>query len=396
MRSAALLVVLALPGCAESGARDPSHPAREDAGRDAAATVTRPRGATGPWSSLEPQAHTPVSAVVDASDAPSLPWAQAPAGVSCIIRGKTAPFPPPCDHLAVDVTSASGAPLAAFDAAEVDVVWGIRRRGSAPWIHARSESFTLTGFTKLDAVSFRVTRGTPLVANHVWALPDIPVELVGATPDGALQVRIVDDVAGLEELVSEIPCDAVAFDPPEPVFGLPVTAPPAPMNEADQVFPRNDRLTLRASPGGAPLVTLSYDERTSLWLDLRVVERKAGATRLFFETQYARFDVWVDDAELSAVPSAGGHGGGVGCGTSGGRQVGSLRPPVGVARELSAIRVGEGPADAVPALRVAAGVAFFLGETRGDFVEVQEIEPFRPLGANRFWIARSALEESSQ
>lgn len=127
-----------------------------------------------------------------------LPWAQAPAGVSCIVRGNTAPFPPPCESLKVGVMSASGAPLAAFDAFELDVVWGIRERGSPPWIHARSEGFTLTGFTKLDDVKFRIARGTPLVADHVWALPDTPVELVGATAEGALQVRVVDDVAGNE------------------------------------------------------------------------------------------------------------------------------------------------------------------------------------------------------
>jgi hypothetical protein len=393
MRTHSLFVVIALMGCAESGARDPSHPAPAGVEREAAA-IDRPRGTTGPWSTSEPPTNGSVSPVVALDEAPpqiqELPWAQPPAGVSCVVRGKTAPFPPPCSSLQVDVSSASGAPLAAFNATELDVVWGIRRPGSRPWIHARSEGFTLTGFTKLDAVKFRVARGTPLVADHVWVLPDSPVELVGATPEGALQVRVVDDVAGLDQLVSDIPCDVVAFDPPPPADVLPPIA-PAPVDEAALVYPRNDRLTLRASPGGSPLVTIAGSDSTSLWLDLRVLERKAGATRVLFETQHARFDVWVQDAELSAEPG-GGHGiGGVGCGGSFGIGHGRRRRDLGVPKENSAIHVGVQPTDAVPAVRVAAGVSLLLGEIRGDFVEVESVDRFSPLGANRFWIARSML-----
>jgi hypothetical protein len=400
MRSTPFLVALALSACAEAIVRLPSQPIREVA-PEPGATTTRQRGATGSWTPSAPElAPTSESELGDASEetmpSQDLPWALPPTGVSCVLRGKTAPFPPPCDSQRVAVTTASGAPLAAFDATDLEVVWGIRRAGAAPWIHARSAGFTLTGFTTLD-VKFRVERGTPLVADHVWVLPDAPVEIVGATSDGALEVRVVDDVAGLQDLVGEIPCDAVTFDPPAPTDGLPITAPPPPPNEAERVSPRHDRLTLRATPGGPPLVTIAGSEKASLWVDLRVAERKAGATRVLFETDHARFDVWVEDAELTQE-SIGGHGfGSVGCpGSIGVPHGSSTAPPgIGIVRAESAIRVGLRPKDAVPALRVVGGVSLELGEVRGGFVEVLSVDSFYTLAENRLWIERSALVEPS-
>jgi hypothetical protein len=401
MRRSSLFVALALSACAETGGpRASSHPApgRATLSEESSASERR---FTGTWRAFELPDPTPALAMAMAPVEPKsntiqeLPWAHPPAGVSCVVRGSAAPFPPPCEGLQVSVSSSSGKPLAAFTASDLDVVWGVRAPGSAPWIHARSEGFTLTGFTQLDDVKFRVARGTPLVADHVWILPDAPVEIVGATAEGALRVHVTDDVAGLERLVGEIPCDAVAFDPPPPSDVLPVAAPTSPPDDAEVVYPRHDRLTLRATFDGPPLVTIAGDERSSLWLDLRVLGHKGGAKRLLFETQFMRFDVWVHDSELTTDP-VGGHGIGSGFGCSGGRGIGRFgrRPPPRVVREASAIRVGPRPDSAVPAVRVAAGLSLQLGEVRGAFVEVESesVYRFTPLGENRFWIAAAALE----
>jgi hypothetical protein len=402
MRRSSLFVALALSACAETGGpRASSHlaPGRATLSEESSAAERR---FTGTWSALELPEPTPAEAMaMDPIEAESntiqeLPWAHPPAGVSCVVRGSTAPFPPPCEGLQIAVSSSSGEPLASFTASNLDVVWGVRAPGSAPWIHARSGAFTLTGFTRLDDVKFRVPRATPLVDGHVWILPDAPVAIVGATDEGALRVHVVDDVAGLERLVGEIPCDAVAFDPappPEPFAVAPPT--PAP-DDAEFVYPRDDRLTLRATPGGHPLGRLAGSDEATVTQELRVVDHQGHATRVRFETLYARFDVWVQDSEITSDPiGMRGFGSGIGC--SGGRGVGRLGrlPPPRIVREASAIRVGRQPESAVPAIRVAAGLSLQLGEVRGAFVEVrsESVDRFTPLGENRFWIAEAALAE---
>jgi hypothetical protein len=212
-------------------------------------------------------------------------------------------------------------------------------------------------------------------------------------------VHVVDDVAGLEHLVGEIPCDAVAFDPAPPPEPFAVAPPTPPPDDAEFVYPRDDRLTLRATPGGQPLVTIVGNELGTVSQELRVVDHEGRATRVRFETVYARFDVWVHDSELTTEPiGMRGIGSGIGCsGPSRGGGIGRLgkRPPPRIVREPSSIRVGPRPESAVPAVRVAAGLSLQLGEVRGGFVEVESesVDRFTPLGENRFWIAEAALAE---
>jgi hypothetical protein len=392
MRSRTLTFALALSACGDVTSRPAPTAPRVLRSSDEIPALARAR-TFAPWSSPETleRPSPPVPQSIAAKQVQDLPWAPPADGVSCVVRGKTAPFPPPCDSVRVWVSTARGTPFAGFEARDLDVVWGIRAAGSAPWIHARSAGFTLTGFTQLEDVRFRLVEATPLVADHVWARPDAPVEIVGATPEGGLRIRIIDDVAGLKNLVTEIPCDGVAFDPPPPLPPGSAVTPPAAAADTPVVWPRQDRLTLRATPGGAAFATIASADGASVWQELQVLEKKAGATRVRFETRYARFDAWVHDSELSSEPIGGLGLGGFGCSGGSSRGRGFPRPPSRIVEAPSAVYVGLLPTEAVPAVRVAEGMSLELGEVRGEFVEVTEIDRFFPSGKNRFWIARSEV-----
>jgi hypothetical protein len=310
------------------------------------------------------------------------PWETPPADVKCVLRGSFAPFPDSCNP-PITVRSASGAPLMRLFMFQLPVVWGIRGPGKQAWIHAREDVFAVTGFASLDDVQLRLLEKTTLVADHVWARADAPVKLEGAIASGALTVSVVD-VPGIADLRVEVPCEGVSFDPADPAPLVP--RPPSP---EERVWPRGDGLTLRGSPGGPSILTLSELGRI-FGIDLRVRERSGGATRVTFETRSTQIDAWVNETALSHEPRNESDSGGA-CGESGGGVWGGGQVKVATVLESAWSRVGPSPDRATPAVRIGVGAKLRVGEARGGFVECLYTGRLRMVGDNRLWIPASAL-----
>jgi hypothetical protein len=310
------------------------------------------------------------------------PWETPPGDVKCVLRGSFSPFPDACAR-PITIRSASGAPLMRLFMFQLPVVWGIRGRGERAWIHAREDIFAVTGFASLDDIQLRLLEKTTLVAGHVWARADAPVEVEGATASGALTVSVVD-VPGIAELRVEVPCDGVSFDPADPA---PLV--PRPRSREERVWPRGDGLTLRGSPGGPSILTLS-ELGQIFGMDLRVRERSGGATRITFETLSTQIDAWVNETDLSHEPQNESQSGGS-CDESEGE--GGLGEQVKFATVLESAwsRVGPSPDRATPAVRIGVGAKLRVGEVRGGFVEARYTGRLRMVGDNRLWIPASAL-----
>ncbi len=311
------------------------------------------------------------------------PFDTPPSDVKCVLRGSSLPFPSDsCESPWITVLSASGAPLMRLAMFQLPVVWGIRGRGERAWIHAREEEFAVTGFASLDDVKLHLLEKTPLLADHVWARADAPVQIQGATASGALTVSVVD-LPGIDKLRVDVPCDGVSFDPADPT---PLVPPP--LSQEERVWPRGDALTLRGSPGGPSILEVSKLAR--LGVDLEVRERRDGATRITFETRATQIDAWVKETDLSPWPRREHHIG-RSCRDSGGKVSGGGQVRVATVLESVWSRVGVSPERGAPAVRIGVGAKMSVGEVRGGFVECLYTARLRMVGDNRLWIPREAL-----
>jgi hypothetical protein len=161
--------------------------------------------------------------------------------------------------------------------------------------------------------------------------------------------------------------------------------------EQEYTGPNVDRLKVHASPGGRLITTLGKKDDTISAM-FEVVERKDDWTRVRFETDMARFDVWARSSELDA--DAGGLAG-LGLGGCGMSRCGGGPPNLSKVVRRTAVIVGDGPDhQPSPGLALIAGAYVVVLSERGSYVEVRGhgSRIGAPDGTS-FWIPKSALTD---
>jgi hypothetical protein len=158
------------------------------------------------------------------------------------------------------------------------------------------------------------------------------------------------------------------------------------------VYPTRDALALFAAPDSEQLVELG-SERAPFFVRLAVLEKKAGWTRVGFETGSIRADVWARDADLAGVPSWGDRIGSSSC--CGGRLARAVTLDRATVLETTAVVVGASPVGQPSgAVSIREGTIVERGARKDGFTEVRPnswsaVAP--PEGAS-FWVPTSRLQ----
>jgi hypothetical protein len=331
----------------------------------------------------------PTDPALDRREAP--PRATPPKGVMCAVYGSGTSLRSSCDPHMTEVSSAraGGRPMARFHPEGVDVAWGVFRGRGRGWVHVEDGTFVLDGFADLSKETFTLLREVDIVEDHVWLKQGIPVGVLGAD-DGGVAVSFTDSLPGVVDIAARVPCDAILYDPAPAPDAAPSAVPP---REPESTFAAVPRLRVHTAPDGRELTTLGRANEP-LALALEVVERREAWTRVRFETDSTRFDVWARSLELDADT---GHGLGLFGSACGGIGSSHHRSPARTVKRRTPVVAGNTPGGAAfPGLALVAGASVVVGERRGGFLEVStphsHILP--PEGA-RFWIPASALEGST-
>ena len=319
-----------------------------------------------------------------------------PAGVGCVIYGKGTDLEPPCNDRLTAVSSSrfGGRPLAQFARGSTDVAWGIYSGRGRGWVHIEDDTFILDGFSDLSKETFALLREVDVVSDHVWLKHGIPVNALGADRGGVL-VRVEAEVDGLAEVGLRVPCDALLFDPaPAPPATDPAAAPPI---QPETTLPRFTSLSLHTEPGGPLLTTLrskNIDPKEGVLpmpLFLDVVERRDDWTRVRFEIDVARFDVWSPTLQLDGEVASGFGTSGFGCGGSGRGPI----EAVAVVRKRTPVIVGERPGfGASRGLALTEGAKVIVVERHAGFVSVVAASSsIYPPEGEGFWVPASSIDE---
>ncbi len=345
-------------------------------------------GSRAPLASLLPSsAGTPDAP--DVEDAPLRERRLPPAGVACAIYGTGSGAQMPCGSPPVEVVSRRGgtAPVAVVELSGLDLSWGFFAEGGRAWFSANDGIFAVDGFASPDNARFVLRREAPIVEEHVWLKAGLLVRAKSASARG-VAVAFDTDIEGLDDIPARVPCEALLYDAPDD-DAAPITL-PASVDEP--LYAGVAPVTFLSGPGGAPVARLG-SALTPLELQLEEVERRGGFTRVRFETDQARFDVWAADmhlAEEPLMPSIGGSqccGGGLGL--SGGSNV------TFIAREATPVIVG-----ASPRAPLGAGVSLVKG---GRVLVLSERDGFSEISSSgrssivapsksSFWVPSEALE----
>lgn len=342
----------------------------------------------------------------EASDVEESPRPERLRGVTCVVRGGGAPFPESCGSNQIEVFSKRDGvkPLAEFDATSIDVTWGLFDDAGRASVHARSGGLALTGFSDPRSMTFRLRREAMIVAEHVWLKRDAPVKIRRGLPEGA-SVEVLGELAGVASIPAKVGCDALAFDPAADEVEV-AEVPVAHEDKAPVTIlhPKQDLLRLRDAPGGRVITTLmpeytntpignSTSHPNFHALDLEVIDEKASSYRVRFDTEFTRFDVWI---EANAA-----EGRGVGSAATGLSRCNGGRASFTAKRwrvnAQSPIHVGKTPAVATDGSLVVmkgAHVAV-VGEADG-FVEIQPWSSIHPPDDQSFWIPKASLDSISR
>jgi cysteine-rich repeat protein len=276
--------------------------------------------------------------------------------------------------------------MARFEADQVDVAWGIYPGRGRGWVHVEDGTFVLDGFTDLANETFVLRREVEVVREHVWLKHGIEVHVTGADRDG-VAVAVDDMVDGINALPPRVPCEALLFEPapdapaPDPAGAVLV--------EPEHSTPRSSTLSLHAVPGGPRLTKLRTKEE-QLPLLLEVVERKDAWTRVRFETERARFDVWSPTSEIDAETGSMLGFSGLGCGGIG---IGAGPNPTYI-KQRTRVVIGTLPFGSPSnGLSLVEGAAVHVVSRRGPFVEIEPAySSIVPPEGKKFWVAASAVE----
>lgn len=324
----------------------------------------------------------------------SLAWPAPPTTVGCIVRGTGEPFPDPCGAEYVTVRS-RGTDIAFVDPTSAELVWGIPRspaRHGGLWMHARHGGLSVTGHAG-RSVRFELRREVMVVENRVWAKKGAPV--VPRYAEAGVTVAIQDPEKGVEDIRAAVGCDDLGFDPPD---NAAVAAPPeeAPTDETERPEPvlryaSGDALPLLTEPGGERITTLRATTERTISVEMTVVETRGAFSRVTFETQNARFDVWVANSQISEEALMGFGTIGYGCGRSSGGMGSSS-----TMHRASKLHLGKDAPNpvATESLEIAEGAPYMPGETKDGFMHITPLgSAIHPAGDMRFWVLESDARE---
>ena len=302
----AFVLAFGLGACASASplAPTPGRTAPSTAEVELSATIAAPTGSDG----AQGASAAPVEPEPTALVAP--PPIMPPNGAVCFLRGTGDPFSRGCpgDPALVTARKDGAQPIAQFGRRAIDVTWAFFEGNGRPWVGARSGGLTLTGFVDARKERFMLVREIAAIDGHVWFEPGSPVRVRGGKGRG-IDINIEDDMAGVESIVANTPCDTISYDPKPKLVAA---GPRAPATQF--ATPRRSVLPLRLTPGG-PILTTLREDAEPLPIGVDVLEKAAGSTRIAIETTSARFDVWVSDGELRTDGGRGiGSSGSAGCG----------------------------------------------------------------------------------
>lgn len=328
----------------------------------------------------------PLASAPPDEDAP--PRVELPPGVECAIHGTGAPFADGCHPHTLEVVSgrSAGRALARVRAQDVDLTWGFFETPGRAWLGARSNGVRVEGFVDTSEEDFGLRGEIVAVDAHVWFAADAPVRVVGSSR-GRLRVAVADDLPGVSSIVAQTSCEAVHYETSPrrvPSEALPVVA-SEPVRFATTT---GATLPIRYTPGG-PVRAILGGAQGPLDLSVGVVESHFGYSRVTFETHHARFDVWVDDRQLS--DEAFGVGG-LGAGACGGiGDYAAVRSSV--VQEETAVSVGVRPGDDGPrGVTLEKGARVRVGARERGFVSVTPFgSAIEPPARASFWIPERAL-----
>ncbi len=325
---------------------------------------------------LEPVLETP-------PPAPLMP----PNGATCYLRGTGDPFASGCegDLLAVTARKDGSMPLAGFDARSIDITWAFFEGRGYPWVGVRSGGLTLTGFAISDKTRFKLVREIPAVEGHIWFEPGATIRVRGGKGRG-IDLSVEGDSMGVESIVGNAPCDAISFDLAPKLTPSTERAP-----ATEMAVPARTILPLRLTPGG-PVVAALRDAKGPPGIFLDVLDKRAGFTRIGFDTTSARFDVWVGDRDIR--PDAGDVAFGVGgLGICGGTSdFGAMTTSEALADTRVIVakspKEGSGP----DGLTLTQGSSVVIRSTKDGFAEVDPaFSTIRPPPGLSFWVPETAL-----
>lgn len=307
--------------------------------------------------------------------------------MSCVVRGKSNPFPRPCEDATATVSSKDGTPLVSFPTEKIDVVWGLTARPEATWVHARSGGMTATGYAPIAQHSFRLANEVMILEDHVWLSKNAPVQIKTSRADG-VRVKVLSDFAGVDSIPAKVGCADLAFElaEPEPPVDEAATAKAAPR----LMYPAQKTLTLRTAAAGSVIAVLQVDSpEVPLSLDLTVVAETPNWLNVRFKTAQARFDVWVDRKEVTEEALGIGGLGLAGCGGSNDR---FGQPSSELARTVP-VRLGKSPHTADrESLWIAEGTLVRQGSVVDGFVEIYPLATLiYPVEENSFWVPLAEL-----
>jgi hypothetical protein len=262
--------------------------------------------------------------------------------------------------IAVSEERVGGARIADVSPRDVKMGWGFFVDAGRAYVRAESAGVSVVGYAPGEHEDFVLRHDAVAIEGHVWLDAGAGVRVQHAK-GGKADVALSRDLPGTDAFVANVACDELAWSRPGPR----PPGPPAPASSRD-VRPKGRSLSLHLTPGGTGR-TLTSRTHDPLPLSLAVQEERGRFARVLFETDDARFDVWVP---LGQVES-GGAGAAMDFGSCGGiADHGALR-----LADLPAEahpRVGATPGSALEraGVTIAAGTRLILGEERDGMVAV--------------------------
>jgi hypothetical protein len=198
-------------------------------------------------------------------------------------------------------------------------------------------------------------------------------------------VKLVGDITGVSPSQATTDCSALAYGP----VARPTAAPER--SKLPTRFFQGVSLPLHEKPG-VPAFTMLSDQH--LRLHLQIVAQQHEFSQVRFETEFARFDVWVESRRIS---SDGGLSGSSGSGACGRTSRGG-RGPVHRVLETSPITVGARPtAGPSSGVFIGRGTSVAITGREAGFVSVHvNGARIQPPEGQAFWIPEALVEQPTR
>ena len=266
----------------------------------------------------------------------------------------------------------------------VAVTFQLSEGSQLAWATVESGGVRAKGFWPLAGETFRLRREATALGDHVHLLVDSPVAIRLVSRAG-IAVGTSDWQAKLEGLDTRASCNALAFDPFFPDHKAP------PDLKGEIAVPVGKRLGLRTSPVSDVAFILENDPPNALFIEMKVLARMGDRARVGFTTEHARFDVWVNAAEIQVEDIASGALGGAELGCMG--RMGGASGTSELIEDADAI-IADWPSQAGTAnVRFKKGARVYAGSPAGEWVSVTPVaSAIRAPDNLDFWIPARALE----